>query len=115
MRRSTSNTPAMDKKAQFPNKTTAGEPHPEMKSRLDQISTVPEIKADAGQTPDPRKIAPQLVTRYQKAIRKYLASILRQAGVDHVDDAYNDIYLAALTSQLGVLGENERFRDFLKK
>jgi hypothetical protein len=86
-----------------------------MKSRLDQISTLPELKAEAGRTPDPRKVAAQLVTRYQKAIRKYLGSILRQPGADHVNDAYNDLYLAALTSELGVLGENERFRDFLKK
>src|ERR1700674_2312393 len=86
-----------------------------MKSRLDQISTASEIRADAGRTLDPRTIAPLLLTRYQKAIRKYLASILRHAGVDHVEDAFNDLYLAALSSQLGVLGEKERFRDFLKK
>jgi hypothetical protein len=86
-----------------------------MKSRLDQISTHPDIKVASGRPPDPRKIVPQLVSRYQKAIRKYLGSILRQAGAGHVEDAYQDLYLAALASELGVLDENERFRDLLKK
>jgi RNA polymerase sigma factor (sigma-70 family) len=86
-----------------------------MASRLEDISTVCEIRADAGKPPDPAVVAGQLVTRYQKAVRKYLSAILRRPVTDCADEAYNDLYLAVLEDGLDDWDGKERFRDFLKK
>jgi DNA-directed RNA polymerase specialized sigma24 family protein len=86
-----------------------------MESRLDLIMTTADIKADAGKSVDPGKVGSELVVRYQKAIRNYLAAILRRAGSDSVEEAYQDLYLTALDPGLGVWDGQGRFRDFLKK
>lgn len=83
----------------------------ELKSHISDISTHLNVPGAR-----PGDVVEELLRRYQKAVRKYLASLLRGLGPDAVADAYQDLFAAVLGGTLaGWKPDEQPFREYLKK